>query len=82
MSLAYFCYFCSAEIAGALCRQRKCLPMCRLGNRRGASAYCVAASREARDSGEVRDQPQRSMGFSQLTLLFYVSEFEGIVTVY
>jgi hypothetical protein len=42
---------------------------------------CVA-SREARDSGEVRDQPQRSMGFSQLTLPFYVSEFEGIVTVY
>jgi len=35
---------------------------------------------DGRRTGVVGDQ--RSMGFSQLTLLFYVSEFEGIVTVY
>jgi len=32
------------------------------GNRRSAGAYRVAASREARGSGEVRDKPGRAMG--------------------
>jgi len=31
------------------------------GNRRGSSAYRATASREARDSREVRDEPERAM---------------------
>jgi hypothetical protein len=48
----------SAEIATAVL-QAKEMPT---GDSRGPGAHRAPASREARDGGEVRDQPERAMG--------------------